>query len=33
MSRLDELWVTSGVGPARRVAGEPGVQARPYADI
>ncbi|WP_257231486.1 DUF6207 family protein [Streptomyces sp. Rer75] len=33
MSRLDEPWVTCGVGPARRVAGEPGVQARLHADI
>ncbi|MFE2027909.1 DUF6207 family protein [Streptomyces hygroscopicus] len=33
MSRLDELWATSGVGPVRRVAGEPGVRARLYADI
>ncbi|RSS43398.1 hypothetical protein EF902_18460 [Streptomyces sp. WAC05858] len=27
MSRLDELWATSGVQPVRRVAGEPGVRA------
>ncbi|AEM88770.1 DUF6207 family protein [Streptomyces violaceusniger] len=33
MARLDELWATSGVRPVRRVAGEPGVQARLYADI
>lgn len=33
MSRLDELWATSGVGLVRRVAGEPGVRARLYADI
>ncbi|MGW7600500.1 DUF6207 family protein [Streptomyces antimycoticus] len=33
MSRLDALWATSGVGPVRRVAGEPGVRKRLYADI
>ncbi|GAA1733477.1 MULTISPECIES: DUF6207 family protein [Streptomyces] len=33
MSRLDELWATSGIGPVRRVAAEPGVRARLYADI
>ncbi|WP_421110332.1 DUF6207 family protein [Streptomyces sp. NEAU-S77] len=33
MSRLDELWATSGVGLVRRVASEPGVPARLYADI
>ncbi|WP_251982693.1 DUF6207 family protein [Streptomyces violaceusniger] len=31
-SRLDELWATSGIGPVRRLAGEPGVRARLYAD-
>ncbi|MFJ2202860.1 DUF6207 family protein [Streptomyces violaceusniger] len=29
MSRLDELWATSGIGPVRRVAGEPGVRGPP----
>lgn len=33
MSRLDDLWATSGIGRVRRVAGEPGVRARLYADI
>jgi len=33
MSRLDELWATSGVGRVRRVAGELGVLARLHADI
>ncbi|MGA6160857.1 DUF6207 family protein [Stenotrophomonas sp. NPDC087984] len=33
MSRLGELWATSGVGLMRRVAGVPGVRARLYADI
>ncbi|MEU5108161.1 DUF6207 family protein [Streptomyces sp. NPDC021354] len=33
MSRLGEMWATSGVGPVRRVAGEPGVRARMYVDI
>ncbi|MFE1936333.1 DUF6207 family protein [Streptomyces sp. NPDC059474] len=32
MSRLDELWATSGIGRVRRVAGEPGVRTRVYAD-
>ncbi|MFE5118399.1 DUF6207 family protein [Streptomyces sp. NPDC056669] len=31
-SRLDQLWATSGIGQVRRLAGEPGVRARLYAD-
>ncbi|MEE4598016.1 DUF6207 family protein [Streptomyces sp. DSM 41524] len=33
MSRLDELWATSGAGLMRRVAGVRGVRARLHADI
>ncbi|MBI0315821.1 hypothetical protein JBF12_23145 [Streptomyces javensis] len=33
MPRLDALRATSGVRPVRRVAGEPGVRTRLYADI
>ncbi|MGA5097632.1 DUF6207 family protein [Streptomyces lavendulocolor] len=33
MAALEKRWATSGTGPVRRDPGEPGVQARVYADI
>lgn len=33
MQDLDQYWATSGGATIRRVPGEPGVQARIYADV
>ncbi|WP_234323561.1 DUF6207 family protein [Streptomyces sp. NRRL F-2580] len=33
MATLEERWATSGIAPARRDPGEPGVRARIYADV
>ncbi|MEU5810704.1 DUF6207 family protein [Streptomyces sp. NPDC047718] len=33
MKCLEQVWVTSGIAPIRRVPGEPGVRARVYADV
>ncbi|WP_331722644.1 DUF6207 family protein [Streptomyces sp. NBC_00122] len=33
MVTLEGRWATSGIGPVRRVPGEPGVRARIYADV
>ncbi|MFJ7497813.1 DUF6207 family protein [Streptomyces sp. NPDC097727] len=32
MTALEQQWATSGIGPVRKVPGEPGVKARMYAD-
>ncbi|MFC9626283.1 DUF6207 family protein [Streptomyces sp. NPDC056930] len=32
MTALEQQWATSGIGPVRKVPGEPGVKARRYAD-
>ncbi|MFE1579271.1 DUF6207 family protein [Streptomyces fradiae] len=33
MKRLEQLWATSGIVSIRRTPGEPGAQARVYADV
>ncbi|MGY4966641.1 DUF6207 family protein [Streptomyces sp. 900105245] len=33
MKCLEQVWATSGLAPLRRTPGEPGVQARVYADV
>ncbi|MFI6730184.1 DUF6207 family protein [Streptomyces sp. R-74717] len=32
MTALEQQWATSGIGPVRKVPGEPGAKARMYAD-
>ncbi|MFE4800383.1 DUF6207 family protein [Streptomyces sp. NPDC056708] len=32
MTALEQQWAASGIGPVRKVPGEPGVEARMYAD-